>query len=107
MSSKGINQRDCSISSITLGSIRLAPKGRPHAWLNGLDMISETRRNFIKRIVPVTAMLGSTTGCQRLRVTERNEIDRGAIEKLRGALKGRLILPTDSSYESERRVFYW
>jgi len=70
-------------------------------------MSSHTRRNFIKRIVPVTAMIGSVAGCRRLNVTDRDEFSRGAIDKLRGALKGHLILPTDSSYESARRVFYW
>lgn len=70
-------------------------------------MSLDTRRNFIRRIVPVTAMVGCTAGCRRLRVADRDEVSPGAIEKLRGRLKGRLILPSDSSYESARRVFYW
>ena len=66
----------------------------------------DTRRNFIRRIVPVTAMLGSSTGCGRLQVSDGQEVGEfkgGAIEKLRGGLKGRLILPTDFSYEGARR----
>jgi len=70
-------------------------------------MSSHTRRNFIKRIVRVTAMLGFATGCRRLQVTDTDEFNRGTIDKLRAKLKGRLILPTDSSYESARKVFYW
>ena len=59
-------------------------------------MSSHTRRNFIKRIVPVTAVIGSVAGCRRLNVTDRDEFSRGALDKLRVKLKGRLILPTDS-----------
>src|SRR5436190_541882 len=66
-----------------------------------------TRRNFIKRAVAATGTLGFETGCQRLQVTDRNDLSRGAIDRLRAKLKGRLIAPTDPSYESARRVFYW
>src|SRR5437867_9473347 len=66
-----------------------------------------TRRNFIKRTVAATGTLGFATGCRRLQVTDRNDLSRGAIDRLRAKLKGRLILPTDPSYESARRVFYW
>src|SRR6266850_1363011 len=64
-----------------------------------------TRRNFIKRTVAASGTLGFATGCRRLQVTD--DLSRGAIDRLRAKLKGRLILPTDPSYESERRVFYW
>ena len=66
-----------------------------------------TRRNFIKRAVAATGTLGFATGCRRLQVTDRNDLSRDAIDRLRAKLKGRLILPTDPSYESARRVFYW
>ena len=66
-----------------------------------------TRRNFIKRAIAATGTLGFATGCRRLQVTDRNDLSRGAIERLRAKLKGRLILPIDPSYENARRVFYW
>ena len=66
-----------------------------------------TRRNFIKRTVAAAGTLGFAPGCRRLQVTDRNDLSRGAIDRLRAQLKGRLILPTDPSYESARRVFYW
>ena len=55
-----------------------------------------TRRNFIKRAVAASGTLGFATGCRRLQVTDRNDLSRGALDKLRVKLKGRLILPTDS-----------
>jgi hypothetical protein len=67
----------------------------------------ETRRNFISRSMAVTGALGFATGCQRVRVTDRNDFNPELIERLRRKLKGRLIAPRDSSYESARRVFYW
>src|SRR5437867_3048833 len=66
-----------------------------------------TRRNFIKRTVAASGTLGFATGCRRLQVTRRNDLSRGAIDRLRAKLKGHLILPTDPSYETARRVFYW
>src|SRR5437867_11580120 len=70
-------------------------------------MIWYTRRNFIKRAVAATGTLGFATGCRHLQVTERTDLNRGAVERLRARLKGRLIVPTDPSYENARRVFYW
>lgn len=66
-------------------------------------MSSDTRRSFIKRTVAATGALGFAIGCRG----HRNDLTRGAIDRLRARLKGRLILPTDTSYESARRVFYW
>src|SRR3954453_11279133 len=66
-----------------------------------------TRRNFIKRTLAASATFGFAVGCRRLQVIDGNDPSRGAIDRLRAKLKGRLILPTDSSYESARRVFYW
>jgi hypothetical protein len=70
-------------------------------------MSGYTRRNFIKRVAATTGTLGFSTGCRRLQVTDRNDLSRGAIDRLRAKVKGRLILPTDPSYENARRVFYW
>ena len=64
-----------------------------------------TRRHFIKRTVAAAGTLGFAAGCRRLPVS--NGLSRGALERLRARLKGRLILPGDPAYESARRVFYW
>jgi len=74
---------------------------------DGLQMSRYTRRNFIKRAVAATGTLGFATGCRRLQVTDRSALSRDAVDRLRAKLKGRLILATDPSYESARRVFYW
>jgi hypothetical protein len=66
-----------------------------------------TRRNFIKRTVAASGALGFAAGCRSLQETNGRDLSRGAIDRLRAKLKGRLILPTDPSYESARRVFYW
>src|SRR5256884_2934651 len=66
-----------------------------------------TRRNFIKRVVAATGTLGLASICRRPQATDRNDLSRAAIDRLRAKLKGRLILPTDPLYESARRVFYW
>ena len=70
-------------------------------------MIGSTRRNFIKRTVAATGTLGFAAGCRSLQVTDRNDFGRDAIDRLRAKVKGRLIVPTDPSYENARRVFYW
>src|SRR5688572_16223355 len=68
-----------------------------------------TRRNFIKRTAAAAGAIGFAIGCRSRRrgITDTKEFSRGAIDQLRAKLKGRLILPTDPSYESARRVFYW
>jgi hypothetical protein len=66
-----------------------------------------TRRSFIKRTVAASGTLGLATGCRRLQLTDRNDLSRRSIERLRAKLKGRLVLPADPSYEKARRVFYW
>ncbi|HMJ64366.1 MAG TPA: FAD-binding oxidoreductase [Candidatus Binatia bacterium] len=66
-----------------------------------------TRRNFIKGAIAVTGTLGFAPGCRHLQVTDRNDLSRDAIDRLRAKLQGRLIVPTDPSYENARRVFYW
>src|SRR5207244_5750183 len=70
-------------------------------------MIRYTRRNFIKRTVAAAGTAGFAAGCRRLQLTDRGDLSPGAIDRLRAKLKGRLILPSDPSYESARRVFYW
>src|SRR5262245_48943120 len=70
-------------------------------------MSGSTRRNFIKRAIAATGTLGFATGCRHIHPTDRNDFSRGAIDQLRAKLKGRLILPSDPSYEIARRVYYW
>src|SRR5437667_3307829 len=74
---------------------------------NRVEMIRYTRRNFIKRTVAAAGTAGFAAGCRRFQLTDRGDLSPGAIDRLRAKLKGRLILPTDPSYESARRVFYW
>jgi hypothetical protein len=70
-------------------------------------LIRYTRRNFIKRTVAATGTLGFAASCRRLEVSHENGLDRGDIDRLRGKLRGHLIVPTDPSYETARRIFYW
>src|SRR5213596_548138 len=70
-------------------------------------MIRYTRRNFIKRTVAAAGTAGFAAGCRRLQLTDRGDLSSGAIDGLHAKLKGRLIVPTDPSYERARRVFYW
>ena len=76
--------------------------GEPFDYIS-VEMSWYTRRNFIKRAVAASGTLGFATGCRRLQVTGRNDLSRGAPDRLRAKLKGRLILPTDPSYENARR----
>jgi FAD/FMN-containing dehydrogenase len=49
-------------------------------------------------------------GCGAVRnsaYADRPKIDPDALARLRQKLKGQLVLPNDSAYESARRVFYW
>jgi FAD/FMN-containing dehydrogenase len=66
-----------------------------------------TRRNFIKRTAAAAGTLGFAAGCPRLEAADGNDLSRDAIEGLRTKLKGLLIVPSDPSYESARKVFYW
>jgi FAD/FMN-containing dehydrogenase len=70
-------------------------------------MNRHTRRNFIKGTVAAAATLPFAAGCRHVRTAERSGLDRDAVERLRGRLKGTLTLPADPSYETARRVFYW
>ena len=80
--------------------------GEPFDYIS-VEMSWYTRRNFIKRTVAASGTLGFAIGCARPAVTDRTDLTDGAIDRLRAKLKGRLILPTDPSFESARRVFYW
>src|SRR5436190_18532126 len=84
-----------------------SPKSRAMCRLELAKMSVETRRSFISRAIAATGALGFATGCQHTRVADGNDLTPKAIERLRGKLKGRLIVPSDPSYESARRVFYW
>jgi len=64
-----------------------------------------TRRRFVKRVAVAAGILGA--GRRSGQAADRDDVSRDAIDQLRAKLKGRLILPTDPSYESVRRVFYW
>ncbi len=66
-----------------------------------------TRRHFIKRTAALTGSLGCAESCEWLLAAGEKRIGSDALERLRTKLKGRLILPGDSAYESARRVFYW
>ena len=66
-----------------------------------------TRRDFIERTAALTGSLGYAASCGRLFAAEEKQIGSDAFERLRSKLKGRLVLPGDSAYESARRVFYW
>ena len=62
-----------------------------------------TRRNFIKQTATLT---GGLAGCHLLRAAD-HEVAPELLRQLRARLKGKLIVPSDSDYESARRVFYW
>jgi FAD/FMN-containing dehydrogenase len=66
-----------------------------------------SRRQFIKRMLATTGTLGLTTAFGQLEIRDRSRIDSDALKKFRAQLKGGLILPTDSGYETARRVFFW
>src|SRR5947209_3737985 len=67
----------------------------------------QSRRQFIKRTLATTGTLGLTTASGQLETRNRSQIDSEALKKLRAQLRGGVILPTDSGYESARRVYYW
>jgi hypothetical protein len=60
-----------------------------------------TRRDFFKQSLPAAGLVELTSGCRHLGATG------GEIEKLRGKVKGQVIVPGDSEFELSRRVFYW
>ena len=64
-----------------------------------------TRRHFIRQAAVVTGGIGS--GHRWLRAADRPDISPDALASLRAKLKGRLVIPGESYYESARRVFYW
>lgn len=67
-------------------------------------MSTSNRRNFINRATVLTSGLGCVAGSGWLHA---EPINRASLARLGGQLKGRLVLASDPSYESARRVFYW
>jgi len=67
----------------------------------------QSRRQFIKEALATTGTLGLTRAFGQVGSRDRSQIDSHALKKLRAQLKGSLILPTDSSYEVARRIYFW
>src|SRR5688572_24714152 len=70
-------------------------------------MENYTRRKFIIHTAAAAGAVGFAVGCRNLRSSDRKEVSPEAIDRLRARLKGFLIVPSDASYETARRVFYW
>lgn len=70
-------------------------------------MSRSTRRRFIQQTVALAGSIGCMPAGNRLLGADDREISFDAMERFRAKVKGRLVLPGDSSYESARRVFYW
>lgn len=67
---------------------------------------SLTRRGALAGVVA----LGTALGVPRRRrpvAAEPPRIDPEAVTRLRGRLRGQVVVPGDTTYESARRVFYW
>lgn len=75
--------------------------------MNSESQTKQNRRAFIKRTLATTAMLAVATACQRIHVPRPIQVDPDVIKKFGAGFKGRLILPTDPSFEKARRVFFW
>jgi FAD/FMN-containing dehydrogenase len=61
-------------------------------------MHRQSRRQFIRETLAGSGSLGVAAGLPA---------DEVALQRLRGQLKGRLILPTDAEYDAARRVNFW
>jgi hypothetical protein len=66
-----------------------------------------TRRDFIKRMGAAAAPIGFTFLRRQVHAADKSDLSPHSIEQFRTKLKGRLTLPSDASYESARRIFYW
>ena len=66
-----------------------------------------TRRDFIQQTAVLTGGLGCAAVGSWTGAANRPEISPDALTRLREKLKGRLVLASDTVYESARRVFYW
>lgn len=64
------------------------------------------RRRFIKQSALLTGGLGCA-GSDWVRAADGPDISPDALARLREKVKGRLVVPSNSRYESARRVFYW
>jgi hypothetical protein len=67
----------------------------------------QSRREFIRRGLVTTGMMGWTAASDELETRDKGQIGSDALKKLRAQLKGHLILPTDSGYEAARRIYFW
>lgn len=64
------------------------------------------RRRVLARVLAIGAALGGPRRRRPL-AAAAPRIDPEALERLRGRLRGHLVVPDDDAYESARRVFYW
>ena len=69
-------------------------------------MSTVTRRNFINQTAVLASGLGCSVGGAWMSAADP-EISVESLALLRKQLKGRLVLQSDTDYESARRVFYW
>jgi FAD/FMN-containing dehydrogenase len=65
------------------------------------------RRQFLSRYAVLGGGLGFWIGSGPLRASSRPEINPDSLQRLSKKLQGKLVLPSDATYESARRVFYW
>ena len=65
-----------------------------------------TRRRFLGHAAAVTAGVANAACGGRLPAAQREQIDPAALHSLHGTLQGRLVVPSDESYDRDRRVFY-
>jgi hypothetical protein len=70
-------------------------------------MSPSTRREFIKQTAALAGSLGCAAHCHPLLATDGRNVDPDALRQLQAKVKGRLVRPGDSEFESARRVFYW
>jgi FAD/FMN-containing dehydrogenase len=76
-------------------------------WILNSIMKSFTRREVIKHAAVLAGGLQCAAGAGWVRAADPPEIDPAELARLKEKLKGRLVVPSDSTYESARRVFYW
>lgn len=65
-----------------------------------------TRRDFCRGAAAVTGGLAGLAGGRRSGAADGADVSPEAIARLRGKVKGRLVVPGDAAYERARRVFY-
>ena len=67
----------------------------------------ETRREFIKRSAAVGIAFAVSKPWASLGLASGADLDPAVVRKFGAALKGRLLLPSDPSYDAARRVVFW